>query len=395
LSRPDQNPLWGDGWADLRDRWVLDPGVTFLNHGSFGACPRPVLEAQGAWRVEMERRPVEFLDRRLLGLLDAARADAASFLGADSGDLVFVPNATSAVSTVLASVRLGPGDEILLTDHSYPAVRTAVARACELTGAVARVVAVPLPLPEPDTIVASVTAAITPSTRLAVVDQVTSPTAAIFPTAELVAACRDRDVFTLVDGAHAAGMLDLRLQSLGADVWTGNFHKWVCAPKGSAAMVIRPDRHDVVRPLVASHGSGEGLHREFDWTGTDDPSPYLSVPAAIAFMEALGWDRVRRHNHALVLFGRAAVQDAVGTAAQVPDGALGSMAVVALPEGAADTREHARALCARLFEEHGIEVPVHAWNGRGYLRLSAQVYNAPEDYRRLATVLPDLLRSTG
>lgn len=393
MSRPAANPLWGEDWPDVRDLWPLDPDVTFLNHGSFGACPRPVLDAQAAWRAEMERQPVEFLDRRLSDLLDKARAHVAGFLGADPGGVVFVRNATTGVGTVLTSMGLAADEEILLTDHAYPAVAKAVERACELTGAVARVVRIPLPLPGPSEIVAAVTAAISPSTRLAILDQVTSPTAAIFPTGDLVAACRDRGVFTLVDGAHAAGTLDLLLDALGADVWTGNFHKWVCAPKGAAAMVVRSERRHLVRPLVTSYRTGEGMHREFDWTGTDDPSAYLSVPAAIDCMKALGWERVRRHNHSLVLHGRAVVQDALGTRDQVPEDAIGSMAVVALPDGAGGIRERARALSDRLFAEHRIEVPIHAWNGRGYLRLSAQVYNAPEEYERLAEVLPAVVRS--
>jgi isopenicillin-N epimerase len=167
----------------------------------------------------------------------------------------------------------------------------------------------------------------------------------------------------------------------------------VCAPKGAAAIVIRPEQRRLIRPLVTSFRMGEGMRKEFDWTGTDDPSAYLSVPAAIRCMQGFGWDRVRRHNHSLVLHGRAALQEALGSHDQVPEDAIGSMAVVALPEGAADTREHARALSDRLFAEHRIDVPIHAWNGRGYLRLSAQVYNAPQEYERLAEVLPTILRS--
>jgi isopenicillin-N epimerase len=387
----DGNPIWGDDWPSVRDRWPLDPSVTFLNHGSFGATPLPVLEAQRAWQDEMEREPVEFLWRRLPERLEEARRTASAFLGADPDGFAFVPNATAGVATVLASLRLEPGDRILLSDHAYPAVRNAAAKACRDAGTEPAVVHIPLPLPDPGDIVPTFAAAIDPRTRLVIVDQVTSPTAAILPAADIVRAARDRGALVLVDGAHAPGMLPVNVGSLGADFWTGNFHKWVCAPKGAGALVVAAEHRERVHPIVTSHGYDQGFRQEFDWTGTKDDTPYLTVPAALAFMDELGWDRVRRHNHELVSLGQRVVSEALGTEPPVPPEAFGSMAVVALPEGAAATLEDAAAMGTKLFETERIEVPFVSWNGRGYVRLSAQVYNRPADYERLAEALPRVL----
>lgn len=386
-----ENPFWGDDWDEARAHWALDPTVTFLNHGSFGACPRPVLAAQAAWRARMEAQPVEFLGRRLTGMLDEARAAAGAFLRADPEGLAFVRNATAAVNSVLRALSLGPGDRVVVSDHAYPAVLNAARTICEHAGAECVVVPIPLPLPAPGEIVDAFAGALTGSTRLAIVDHVTSPTAAIFPVLEVVAACRARGVPVLVDAAHAPGMLEVDVGALGAEYWTGNFHKWVCAPKGAAALWVAPEHRARVRPLAVSHEILRTFHERFDWTGTDDPTPWLSVPDAIAFMGSLGWERVRAHNRALTAHGRALVADAVGTPRLVPADAAGSMAIVALPDGIATTHDDALALQARLYERARIEVPFVAWEGRGLVRISAQVYNAPADYERLAEALPGIV----
>jgi isopenicillin-N epimerase len=388
---PGANPIWGDDWADVRVLWPIDPSVAFLNHGSFGATPIPVLEAQRGWRDAMEAQPVDFLWRRLPSLLEDARVACAAFLGTDPDGFAFVPNATAGVATVLASMRLAPGEHILISDHAYPAIRNAAARACAEAGTEPAVVRIPLPLPDPAGIVERFAAGVTARTRLVIVDQVTSPTASLFPVTEVTSACHDRGALVLVDGAHAPGMLAAPVDALGADFWTGNFHKWVCAPKGSGGLVVGAEHRDRVHPLVASHGMEQGFRAEFDWTGTKDDTASLSVPAAVAFMAGLGWDRVRRHNHELVAYGRRVVSQALGTEPPVPPSAFGSMALVALPDGAAGTLEEAAALGTALYEKERIEVPFVAWNGRGHIRLSAQVYNAPGDYDRLAEALPRLL----
>jgi isopenicillin-N epimerase len=385
------NPLWGEDWPSVREQWALDPTVTFLNHGSFGACPKPVLDRQTTLRAQMEAQPVEFLWRRLKDLQQEARARVAAFLNADPDGLAFVPNATTGTATVLHGFDFRPGDQILLTDHAYPAVSKAVRRACDRFGAEMVVVPIPLPLPSGEGIADAFSGAASERTRLAIVDHVTSPTAAILPVERIVANCRRAGIPVLVDAAHGPGMLPIDLRSLRPDFWTGNFHKWACAPKGAAALYVGPEHRDRIRPLVASHGYPGTFVEEFDWTGTHDPTPYLSIPAALEFCERLGWDRIRRHNHELAAAGRRIVAETVRTEQLVPQDVFGSMSIVALPAGLAATEEEAGDAQIRLYEQHRIEVPLTAWNGRLLVRLSAQVYNAPSDYARLADVLPEVI----
>jgi isopenicillin-N epimerase len=392
-SREAPNPLWGGDWPEVAARWTLDPAVTFLNHGSFGATPRAVLEAQDRWRAEMEREPVEFLWRRLPGLLGEAKAVAADFLDADHDGFAFVRNATTGVAIVLASMELRAGDRIVATDHVYPGVLNCLRRTCERAGADLTLAPIPLGASDAEAVQAFA-GALDERTRLAVVEHVTSSTATIFPAAPMIRACRDRGVPVLLDAAHAPGMLDVSVRTLDPDFWTGNFHKWVCAPKGSAGLWVAPQHRDRIHPLVTSHGAGQGLGPEFDFQGTDDYTAYLSVPDALAFMAGLGWERIRTYNHALVEHGQRVIGEALGTAPPVSGERFGSMALVDLPVTLAPDADAAAALQARLFEEHHVEVPAFWWNGRAFLRLSAQVYNRPGDYDRLAEALhPKAARS--
>jgi isopenicillin-N epimerase len=241
--------------AALAARWPLDPNIMFLNHGSFGACPREVLDYQAALRAEMEAEPVRFLSRELDGRLDAARGALAAFLGADADDLAFVPNATSGVNAVVRSRSFAAGDELLTTDHAYNACRNALEYVAERMGARVTVVSVPFPVASPDVIVEAVLSRVTPRTRLALIDHVTSPTGIVLPVERLCAELGARGVEIVVDGAHAPGMLPLDLGTLGATYYTGNCHKWLCAPKGSAFLWVRADQRAVVRPLTISHGA--------------------------------------------------------------------------------------------------------------------------------------------
>jgi isopenicillin-N epimerase len=385
------DPLWGEGWAELRGQWLIDPSVVFLNHGSFGACPKPVLERQSALRQEMERQPVEFLWRRLRDLIAEARRVTAAFLRAEGPGTAFVPNATTGVATVLAALPVGPGDRIVLSDHAYPAVIKAVRKLCARSRAQADVRPIPLPLPDPREVAAILTGGLDERVRLVIVEHVTSPTAAILPVDLVVAECSSAGVPVLVDAAHGPGMVPIDVGSLRPDFWTGNFHKWVCAPKGAAVLWVAPPHQDAVRPLVPSHGYGGSFLEEFDWTGTQDPTPCLCIPEALSFFDRLGWERVRAHNHELVLYGREVVGAAMGTEPMAAEGAIGSMAVVRLPSGVADTEPRARALQAKLYESARIEVPITAWNGIGLVRLSAQVYNRPSEYELLARALESLI----
>lgn len=372
--------------------WTLDPSVRFLNHGSFGACPRPVLLRQGELRARMEAQPVRFLARELPQLLRDARAVLAAFVRAEPDDLVWVQNATSGVNTVLNGLALQPGDELLTTDHVYGACRNALEATAARSGARVVIAPVPFPLRGEQDVIDPLLAAASPRTRLALIDHVTSPTGLVFPIAALVEALQGRGIDVLVDGAHAPGMVPLDLRGLGAAYYTGNCHKWLCSPKGAGFLHVRRDRQAGVRPLVISHGATaplEGRSRfqvEFEWTGTQDPSPWLCVPAALRAMQELvkgGWEEARRRNHELVCAGRRVLCQALEVAAPCPESLLGSLAALPLPPG------DAPALQARLFERHGIEVPVFSWpaNPSRLVRVSAQLYNQLEDYQALAAAL--------
>lgn len=380
-------------------RFALDPAVTFLNHGSYGACPLAVLDAQQRLRERLEREPVAFFARDLEGLLDAARAALAEFVGGDPGDLAFLPNATTAVNAVVRSLRFDPGDEILTTNHAYNACRNALVFAAERAGA--RVVAadVPFPLDDAERVLAAVLAAATPRTRLALIDHVASPTALVFPIERIVADLAARGIDTMVDGAHAPGMLALGVPAIGAAYYTGNCHKWLCAPKGAAFLWVRRDRQRLVRPVVISHGANSTrrdrsrFRLEFDWTGTDDPTPFLCVPEAIRALAALlpgGFPALMERNRALALAARRTLCEALGVAAPCPDAMIGAMAAVPLPDGDAPGPTHEiSALQEALFARHRIEVPIVPWPAppRRLVRVSAQIYNAADDYERLAAAL--------
>jgi isopenicillin-N epimerase len=387
--------------------WRLDPTVTFLNHGSYGACPEPILAAQSALRERLESEPVRFLSGELPDRLDAARLAVARFLGADPDGLAFVPNATTGVNTVLRSLRFGPGDELLTNDHEYNATVNALRAVAARDGARVVVAPIPFPIAGPDAVLEAILAAVTPRTRLVLASHITSPTALVFPIEALVTELDRRGIDTLVDGAHAPGMLPVDLDALGAAYWTGNGHKWLCGPKGTAVLWVRADRREAIRPLVVSHGANEPpagrsrFRREFDWTGTVDPTGYLVLPDAIDWMAAHaapnngGWPSVMAANHAMAVAARDRLAAALGIEPPAPDAMLGSMAALPLP--GVDDVVTAEALKATLEREDRIQVPIGPWPVRAalaegavpriLLRVSAQRYNEPADYDRLAEAL--------
>jgi isopenicillin-N epimerase len=387
-----------------RELWTLDPQVVFLNHGSFGACPRPILESQARWRTRLERQPVQFMLRELEAALDASRAVLASFVGAQPEDIVWVPNATTGVNTVLRSLELRPQDELLLTDHQYAACRNAADFVAARTGARVVVAEVPFPCPGPETVVESVLSRTSPRTRLALLDHVTSPTGLVLPIEPLVAALDARGIPTLVDGAHAPGMLALDVERVGAAFYTGNCHKWVCAPKGAGFLWVRRDLQPLVRPLVTSHGvtskrtDRSRFNLEFDWPGTFDPTPFLCVGEAIELMGSLlpgGWPALRRRNRDLALAGRALAGEALGIGPPAPPEMIGSLAALPLWDGAPETASSVLAgdpLQAELLRRHGLELPVFTWPAppRRLVRLSAQAYNGIDDYRLLGRALREM-----
>lgn len=385
------NELWGDDWAQVRALWPLESTVAHLNHGSFGAVPSVTLQEQQSWRERMEGNPVRFMVRELPDAVRTARAEVAAFLGTEADAIGFVRNATTGVSTVLAAQRLGSGDELLLTDHAYGAVQIAARRWADRAGA--RVVTVDVPLEAEDAEVAElVLGHVTDRTRLALIDQVTSPTARQLPLVSLVPALRQRGVPVLVDGAHAAGMLRVEVDRLGTDYWVGNLHKWCCAPRGTAVLHVAPEHRAQVLPLVASWGEADGFPHAFDWVGSDDLTAWLAAPRSLRLLDQLGWERVRRHNVELAVQGQRTVGQALGLdVGALPRHAAVSMQLVPLPAGVASDQAAAATLQAAIGEQIGVEVAVTSWYGQGYLRLSAHVYNAPNDYERLATDLPSLL----
>jgi isopenicillin-N epimerase len=388
--------------SPLLEKFALDPTIRFLNHGSFGACPRAVLDVQTAWRARMEAEPVRFFVRELEALLDEARAALAAFLGADPEGLVFVPNATAGVNAIVRSLSFAPGDELLTTDHAYNACRNALEYVAGCAGARVVVARVPFPGTTPEAATAAVLEAVTPRTKLALLDHITSPTGLVMPIAAMIEALAARGVDTLVDGAHAPGMVALDVRALGAAYFTGNCHKWLCAPKGAGFLYVRRDRREGLVPAVVSHGWNAGrrdrprLHLLFDWVGTSDPTPFLCVPDAIRVIGGLrpgGWPEVMAENRRLALAGRDRLCAALGVAPPAPDDMIGALAAVPLPPSPPDTPPPVSALYAdplqdRLFAG-GIEVPIVPWPAppARLVRISAQLYNSIDDYDALASAL--------
>ena len=376
-------PEWSEA---VRHEWDLDPDFLTVNHGSYGATPRVVRAAQLAWQRRMEAQPVRFFGREQPAALRVAAGRLAGFLGAPGEDLVFVENATVGCNAVLRSLDFSAGDEILVLSHGYGAVVKAARYVASRTGA--RVVEAPLPFPRPDdeAVVAAVAGAITPRTRLAVLDHVTSGSALVLPLARMAAACHAAGVPVLADGAHGPGNLDLDVPASGADWYVGNCHKWLCAPKGCGFLWARPGRQDGVHPVTISHGYGQGFVAEFDWTGTRDMSAYLAVTAALDFHERLGGAGLRARNRALAAEGAALLAGRLGTETGNGNAAPNAMGLVRLP--LAGELTHARALSIReKLMDAGTDAPVHAVDGAIWLRISAQAYNARPDYERLASLL--------
>lgn len=384
----------------MKQHWTLDPDITYLNHGSFGATPRVLLEKQNEFRAQMEREPVRFFVRELEPLLDEARQALATFLGADPAGLAFVVNATAGVNAVLRSLDLDKHDELLVTNQEYNACRNALDYAALLAGAKIVVVDIPFPIFSAGEIVERVLEKVTDRTRLFLVDHITSQTAVIFPIERLVEEMAQRGIDTLVDGAHAPGFLPLDLTKIGAAYYTGNLHKWVCAPKGAAFLHVRENRRASIRPIAISHGANSArrdrsrFFLEFDWTGTFDPSAWLVVPDALRFLPSIvegGWPEVMRRNRELALCARDLLCATLGIDKPAPDEMLGAMAAFPLPAGDLSTAPSLDGdpVQDRLLFDYGIEVPVIPWPSppNRVLRVSAQLYNDFPDYQKLASAL--------
>jgi isopenicillin-N epimerase len=359
--------------AQIRGEFLLDPDVVFLNHGSFGACPRAVLERYQAWQVELERRPVEFLGRRLDGLLAKARAALGAYVHADPDDLVFVQNATAGVNLAAWALDLRPGDEILTTDLEYGGLNLAWEHIC--SHATARYVRMPVTLPLEDA-VEEMWSGVTDRTRALFLSHVTSETAVLLPVEELCARARERGIATIVDGAHVPGHVPLDLRALEVDYYAGNCHKWLCAPKGAGFLYVRRELQDAIAPLVVTWGYGEEstFLTRHQKQGTRDPSAFLTVPDAIEWQREHDWEAVRRRCRALA-------DEAPGRLGLEPVGDGLQMVSMRLPRDAPDDLQE------RLFDEHGIEIPVFD----GLIRASFQGYNGPGDLDALRAALERLL----
>lgn len=367
--------------ADLRPEFLLDPEVAFLNHGSFGACPRPVFERYQAWQRELEREPVDFLDRREPDLLDNARAVLADYLACSSQDLAFVQNATTGVNLAARSLGLEPGDEVLATDLEYGACDLAWEWVCRRAGARYVRAPIPLPLSAPTDLVDALFAAASERTRVVFVSHVASRTGLVFPLEEILARARALGLLTVVDGAHAPAQVPVDLAALGADYYSGNCHKWLCAPKGAGFLHVRPEHQDRVDAAIVSWGYSEGrtFSQRIESQGTRDPAAWLAVPDAIAFQAERDWDGVRERCRRLTRDARRELCEALGTEPIAPDEMVGQMAAVRLPRSAP-------GLCDRLFAEHRVEIPVGGAND-DLLRLSVAAYTTQGEIDRLLAAL--------
>ena len=383
---PPPNARFGH---NLRGLWSLEPNIHFLNHGSFGAAPRYVQAAQLRWREEMEREPVRFMVDTLPDALRAAAARLAGFVGASPSTLAFVDNATAGVNAVLRSMRWQTGDRIVLANHAYPAVKNTVRFLAERHGLTVVEAEVPWPLTGPQALIDAYADALTAGTRIAIIDHIFSPLAVVTPLEAIVRICHERGIKVLVDGAHAPGMLPLSLDTLGelgVDWYVGNCHKWLCAPKACGFIVATPEGQRDLHPVVISNFFGEGFAQEFAWTGTNDPSARLAVPAALEFIEALGAERYRAALRDQTHAAAACIAEAWHVAPGAQLAMFAGLVTLPLPVNEAASAESVLRWRRKFLQKHNIEVPVIAIGGRLWVRISAQVYNELADVEALARV---------
>ncbi len=383
-------PLLGKA---VRHEWPLDWEFLSVNHGSFGAAPRVVLAAQQDWQRRMEAQPGRFMRAVLPDALRHAAARMGAFIGADGKDIAFVENATTGCNAVLRSLRLEPDDEIVVLTHGYGAVRNTVQYLTQRVGARMVEAEVPFPHPQADAIVANIAAVLTQRTRLAVVDHITSGSAIVLPLQRIVEQCHAAGVPVLVDGAHGPAQVPLNMRAISADWYTGNCHKWLCAPKGSAFLYAAPDRQQDLHPVTISHGLGGGFIGEFDWTGTRDPSACLATGVAIDFHKRLGGEALMARNTALAADATSLLARRLNTEPGATGAMAGSMGVVRLPITGAATPERSAELRARLLAA-GTDAPTHVLAGGIWLRISAAAYNDIEDYERLGEIVAHVVRET-
>tara|TARA_B110000014_G_scaffold241484_1_gene210325 strand:+ start:817 stop:2010 length:1194 start_codon:yes stop_codon:yes gene_type:complete len=385
---------------ELSKHWILDSNITFLNHGSFGACPKLILDEQTKLRRSLESDPVTFMESTVRELWAESLVRLSKFINADSEGMTFVTNATSGVNTVLKSLNLKPNDEIIVLDHSYQACWNAVDFITKKTGAKTVVATIPFPIDSNEQIIEEILQRVTERTKLALIDTITSPTGLRLPFEELVNELQSRNVDVLLDAAHGPGIVPLDIKKMDPAYVTGNAHKWLCTPKGSAFLYIREDRRNRIRPLSVSHGASvsgtdqERFRFEFDWTGTQDPTSWLCIPSAIDHIGSMlsgGWPAIMDYNTNLAIQGRNLLLEVLGTRKPSPDSMIVGLAAVLLPGSGVLTNSALEPdpLHTLLFEKYRIQVPVFGWphHNKRYLRIASYLYNSLEEYEYLAEVL--------
>lgn len=393
---------YSTSWPSEASHWMLDRDFLFLNHGSFGACPVPVLEKQAVLRNKMESQPVRFMLRELDGIILESKNILAAFVGCNPDDLVFVPNVTHGVNTIFRSLKFNPGDEILITNHIYPACRNVVNFISETTGAVILEVKIGFPPQKDEDFLDPLLNAVSPKTKVLLLDHISSQTALVFPVEKIVREMKKLGIETVVDGAHAPGSIPLNIREIDPGWYVGNCHKWLCAPKGAGFLYTRENLQDIMQPLSMSHVAGKDkkFWERFHWTGTDDPTAACCVAESIAFMKSLfpgGWKELMERNHRLALKGRDILSEILPVGVSCPDRYMSSMAILPLPPS--DKLNplgiyFVDELQDRLFKDYQAEVMISSWPQvpSRLLRISAQVYNSEEQYHLLAEILKKELR---
>ena len=390
--------------SEMFNHWGLSQKTVFLNHGSFGATPVSVMEEQDRIRRLMESDPVHFIERLSNEMWQESVLELSRFLNADPEGMLFVANATTGVNTILRSLDLSEGDEIIVPDHAYQACRNAIDFVTNRSGAKTVVVRIPFRIDDDSDIIDPIMSAINEKTVLAMIDTVSSPTGIRMPFEKLVEMIQERGVDVLVDAAHGPGNVPLDVDKLNASYITGNCHKWICTPKGSAFLHIREDKRDGVKPLVIGHGHSselapnEKFRLEFDWTGTRDPSPWLCIPHAIKHVGSMvhgGWTEIMERNRQMAIFGRDLICEALDTTPPTPDFMISSMSSVEFPsnEDIKSIPLDGDPIHNQLYDDYRIQVPVISWPNHNskYIRISAQLYNSEEEYEYLSDSLISIL----
>lgn len=387
--------------------WLLDSEIVFLNHGSFGATPKFILEKQNQYRAQMEAEPVRFMIRELENMVWETKTSLGNFLGAQPEDLAFVPNATYGVNTILNSLEFNEGDELLTHNHAYGACFNTMKFIAEKRKAKMVVAEIPYPLTDENEVVEAILKSVTPKTKIAMIDFITSATGVVFPIEKIVKALQERGVDVLVDGAHAPGMMDFSIDKIGAAYFTGNCHKWICTPKGSAFLHVRKDKQKFISPLTVSHtydvpDAQEKLwSSHFFWPGTNDFTAYLCIKDAIEYFENNfegGWKGMRNYNHSLCLQARKLISEKTGLPLTCPENMIGNLSNIFIGETELPPFgfNYIHPIQEKLFQQYKIEVPVFIWNNkhpRTWLRISVQAYNSIEQFDYLAEALKELLNN--